>query len=124
MKILPGREEVTLDRPDNGCLSPLLYAAESTHNILHSGVLEEVVKILPEREEVSPDKPDNGGRTLLSHAVGEGNEAMVRILLGREEVSPNRRDKDGKTPLIWVLATKAGSNDGGLGFGGPLWSNY
>ena len=45
IKILPGREEVNLDRPDNGYLLPLLYAPGSTHKILHSGVLDEVVKM-------------------------------------------------------------------------------
>ena len=41
----------------------------------------------------------------------------MKILLGWEEVNPNRRYNDGKTPLMWVPATKAESNDGGLGFG-------
>ena len=102
IKILPGREEVNLDRPDNGYLSPLLYAAGSRHNILHSGVFEEVVKPLLEQEEVNPDKRDNDGRTPLSYAVGERNEKVKNILLGREEANPDRPGNGSRTPLSYA----------------------
>jgi ankyrin repeat protein len=48
------------------------------------------------------DQRDFGGRTPLSWAAGEGNEALSKLLLETGKVKADSRDYYGRTPLSWA----------------------
>lgn len=45
------------------------------------------------------DLKDNDGRTLLSYAAEEGNEAIVKLLFEQGNVNVDSKGDDGRTPL-------------------------
>ncbi len=49
---------------------------------------------------------DYRGRTALSFAAEEGNEAVARLLLGIDGIDPNRVGKGGQTALLWAVKNK------------------
>ena len=55
--LLPARDDINPDKPDNNGQTPLLWASLNGH--------EEVVRLLLARDDVNPDKLDNNGRTPL-----------------------------------------------------------
>lgn len=54
---------------------------------------------LLEKRIVDTSMRDNGGRTLLSHAAENGNEAVVKLLLGMGKADIDSRDTSGRTSL-------------------------
>ena len=75
MKVLVGRDDISLDKQDNAGRTPLSWAA-----ILWQEV---VVKILPGRDGVSPDKPDKSGRTPFWYDSQYGKAGAIVLLQSR-----------------------------------------
>jgi len=59
-------------------------------------------KLFPRQEAIDPDTPDLGGRTPMSWAAGNGQEAVVKILLGRKDVNPDMPDIRDRAPISWA----------------------
>jgi len=89
-----GREDATPDTADEGCRTPLSWAAGNGD--------EDVVKMLFEREDVTPSAADNDGRKPLPWAAGKGCEDIVKMLLRQRDANADTADNDGRTPLGWA----------------------
>ena len=72
VKILPGRDGVNPNKPDNGGQRP--------HSLAVRNGRGGVVKILVGRDDINLDKPDNGGRMPLSWAAVLGQGEVVKVL--------------------------------------------
>jgi ankyrin repeat protein len=86
--------EVAITRDRNGQL-PLFLAAEKGH--------EGIVKLLRDSYDPYIKTADYTGRTLFSHAAGQGLEIIVRLLLEElgASISDTRDDKE-RTPISWA----------------------
>ena len=71
-KVLLGRDDVNLDKPNRDSQTPLSWAARHGH--------EGIVKMLLRRDEVNPDKPDNQGQVPLWYAAKNGHAGVVALL--------------------------------------------
>lgn len=60
-----------------------------------------LVSAILEKDGIDLEHPDENGRTALSWAAGEGNEAMVRFLLARGS-TVDSSDHTGRDPLSWA----------------------
>lgn len=49
-----------------------------------------------------PDREDTYGRTPLSWAAGNGQEASTKLLLASKRADPGSKDKNGESPLSWA----------------------
>jgi hypothetical protein len=58
------------------------------------------VRLLLEKGRVEPDSKESDGRTPLSSAAREGNEAVVQLLLTTDQVEPDLEDSAKLLPDI------------------------
>ncbi|KAF3182641.1 hypothetical protein TWF788_005955 [Orbilia oligospora] len=101
-------------RHANG-MSPLHYATSQANEVIFRLLYEKTSElrlphydddgdyIYPEREYNDIDLEDHRGRTPLSHAASNGNEAIVRALLERN-VNVNSLDNQMMTPLLYAVS--------------------
>ena len=80
VKLLLGRKDVRLGRPDNGGQTPLLQAARYGH--------DGAVKLLLDQEGISPDRPDNDGKTPLQWVPWYGYHGVRGLLEARTPAAP------------------------------------
>jgi hypothetical protein len=57
------------------------------------------MKLLLDTGKVDVDSKDNEGRTPLSYAASDGQEAAMKLLLDTDKVDIDSKDRDGRTPL-------------------------
>ena len=61
-----------------------------------------MVKLLLDISKVDVSVSDSNGRTPLSYAAGNGNEAIVKLLLETGRVDIEAKDNSGWTALAWA----------------------
>ena len=82
------------DIPDVNCRAPISYAAEAAEFALLTVLLEHKVDI---------NRADNQGRTPLSYAAGESNDAQVlESIFEKSTTAKDYADHAGRTPLSYA----------------------
>jgi hypothetical protein len=100
VKLLLGREDVSVDSKDCLDRTPLLWAAKHGQ--------EAVVKLLVDNANVDVDSEDRTGHTPLGWAVQLGYDEMVKLLLERD-VEGDWMNGDGRMACFW--ATRCGKKE-------------
>jgi ankyrin repeat protein len=86
---IPGR------RKDSDGNTPLLLAARECHPDM-------ALVLMRRTQENEIDSSDEDGRTPLSWAAGNGQDAVVKLLLETDKVDIDSMDQEGLTPLWWA----------------------
>ena len=83
-------------------------AVHPPSTLLHVALCHNLVSVINTILErgIEVDFRDDLGRTPLSYAAQQGNQAAVKEFLDRPEVNPNSQDQLGRTPLFYAVTSK------------------